>query len=101
MDEVRNVLPLKSAYSFGETHGLSKEIAEIRNIVIEWDLSYTSSLRRGYVLELFETKGVLADFIKTHWPIGLTSWGQSRMRFWKKVKNRYEAFLSGKGEEDA
>jgi len=47
-DGNKSTLSLKAAYSFGVAHGLEKEIAEIRDMVIEWDLSYTSSLRRGY-----------------------------------------------------
>ena len=39
-------------------------------MVIEWDLSYTSSLRRGYIVVLFENKSVFEEFKKTHWPCG-------------------------------
>jgi hypothetical protein len=101
MIDDRKTLPLKSAYPFGESHGLGKETAEIQNMVIEWDKPYTSSLRRGYVIELFEKNGILPDFIKTHWPIGATTWGKNAMRFWKRLKDRYQAFLAGNGNEDS
>jgi hypothetical protein len=54
--------PLRAAYPFGEEHGLGKEIADIRDMVIEWDLQYTSSLRRGYIIELFEKQGIFDEF---------------------------------------
>ena len=38
MEDERNVLPLKEAYRFGAEHGLEREMAEIRDMEIEWDL---------------------------------------------------------------
>jgi hypothetical protein len=32
---------------------------DIREMVIEWDSSYTTSLRKGYLVELFEKRGIL------------------------------------------
>lgn len=52
-DEQTRTLSLKAAYSFGLSNGLDPEVNEIRNMVIEWDSSYTSSLRRGYIVSLF------------------------------------------------
>jgi hypothetical protein len=54
-------LPLLEAYKFGIQHGLQQEIATIRDMKIEWDLSYTSSVRRGFIIELFKTRG-MGDF---------------------------------------
>jgi hypothetical protein len=71
-------LSLKAAYAFGEQRGLQQEMDEIRNMVIEWDLSYTSSLRRGYVVELFEKRGLLEEFKTTCWPYGNTPGGEAK-----------------------
>jgi hypothetical protein len=46
-EEQTQTLSLKAAYAFGATHGLEGEVTEIREMVIEWDSGYTSSLRRG------------------------------------------------------
>jgi hypothetical protein len=101
MAEGRSVFPLKSAYPFGESHGLSKEIAEIRNMIIEWNLPYTSSLRRGYVIDLFEAKVSCWSSSKLIGSLDRHRGEQSRMRFWKKVNRRYQMFLAGAGEEAA
>lgn len=57
-----NALPLKLAYTFGASKGFEKEISEIRSLVIEWDSSYDSSLRRGYIIELYERNGIFEEF---------------------------------------
>jgi hypothetical protein len=47
-EHLKETLSLKAAYEFGAAHGLDQEVNEIRDMVIEWDLSYSSSLRRYY-----------------------------------------------------
>jgi hypothetical protein len=97
MEEEGKVLPLKEAYIFGAEHALEKDMADIRDMEIEWDLSYTSSLRRGFVVELFTRKQLFDKFKELHWPAGNTSWGQRKSEFWLRLKCRYEDFL-GRGE---
>ena len=62
MDDERKVLPLKEAYRFGSEHGLERQLAEIKDMEIEWGLS-TTAVRRGYVVELF-TRNRLLDAFK-------------------------------------
>jgi hypothetical protein len=88
-------LSLKEAYRFGAEHGLEREMAAIRDMEIEWDLSYTSSLRRGFVVDLFTKKHLLDAFKEEHWPGGDTPWGERKIRFWLRLKARYEDFLAG------
>lgn len=91
--------PLKEAYQFGAEHGLQAEIGEIRTMEIEWDLSYTSTLRRGYIIDLFQQKGILNEFVERYWPNGATEDGQSKTRRYLIIKRRYESFLAGNEEE--
>lgn len=100
MDETftSTVLPLKKAYPFGEQHGLGKEINALREMEIEWD-SYSSSLRRGYVIELFEEKGLLEQFLQECWPEGLTDWGHRELQRCRGIKRRYLDFLE-RGQSD-
>lgn len=65
-------LPLRDAYRYGSEHSLGQEVGKIRDMDIEWDLSYTSSLRRGYIVELFQAKGLFDDFKNTCWSNGNT-----------------------------
>lgn len=95
MDQ-QKALPLRSAYPFGEANGLANEVAAIRNRVIEWDLSFTSSLRRGYVVALFQEHGLLEKFMAEHWPFGTTAQGESKRRWYLSVRQRYEEFLANR-----
>jgi hypothetical protein len=92
----RTVFPLRLAYPFAIEHGLEQDADAIRTMKIEWESSYTSSVRRGYLIELFAANGILDEFLKESWPEGLTSWGQSRLRRWRAIKDRYQGFLSGR-----
>ncbi|MBN2208029.1 MAG: DUF91 domain-containing protein [Candidatus Coatesbacteria bacterium] len=96
MDEEKRMFPLKEAYRFGAEKGIERELAEIRDMEIEWDLSYTSSLRRGYVVDLFTRKQLFDVFKEQYWPAGKSSWGQRKSEFWLRLKARYEDFLAGR-----
>lgn len=98
-DEQTQTLSLKAAYAFGVSRGLELEVNEIRNMVIEWDSSYTSSLRRGYIVSLFETRGIFQDFKTAHWAFGNTPTGETRRRRYLRIKTQYEEFLAGRAPE--
>jgi hypothetical protein len=91
-------LPLREAYKLGLENGLGDEVSNIRNMDIEWDLSYTSSLRRGYIIELFKLHGLWERFLDDHWPNGRTRLGQSLIRRSLGIKQRYEDFLASGGK---
>lgn len=95
MESKRTRLPLKSAYPFGEQKGLKPAIDEIRGIEVEWDLSYNSTIRRGYIVELFRDRDLFDEFIAQYWPEGATKSGQNHAAFCVSIKDRYEAFLQG------
>ncbi len=99
MEENKTTLSLRAAYAFGIERGLEQDIAAIRDMVIEWDSSYTSSLRRGYIIELFEKHSIFEDFKAAYWPYGNTTYGESKRRRYLKIKKQYEDFLSGRGPE--
>lgn len=94
-----NTLPLKLAYMFGASKGFEKEISEIRSLVIEWDSSYDSSLRRGYIVELFERNEIYEEFKALHWSHGNTPGGQTFRKRFLNIKRRYEDFLAGTASE--
>jgi hypothetical protein len=98
-NEQTETLSLKAAYSYGVSHGLESDINEIQNMVIEWDSSYTSSLRRGYIISLFENRGIFEDFKAAHWAFGNTPTGETRRRRYLRIKTQYEEFLAGHAPE--
>jgi hypothetical protein len=83
-------LPLRAAYPFGAERGLGADMDRIRSLEIRWDSPYTSSVRRGYVVELFETRGIFDDFKARHWPYGNTPAGRSRVRRYVRIKSDFE-----------
>jgi hypothetical protein len=93
-------LSLRAAYEFGEAHGLQAEVAEIRDLVIEWDRPISSSLRRGFIVELFEKRGVFAQFCAEHWPFSATEKGASKLRYYQRLRSEYREFLDGSGPEE-
>jgi hypothetical protein len=100
-DEQTPTLSLRAAYAFGAARGLECEVNEIRDMVIEWDSSYTSSLRRGYIVALFEKHGIFEDFKTTHWSFGNTPTGETNRRRYLRIKAQYEEFLGGRRPEPA
>ena len=97
-EEQTKTLSLKAAYAFGAGHGLEREVNEVRDMVIEWD-SHTSSLRRGYIIELFEKHGIFDEFKTQHWTLGNTPTGETERRRYLRIKMQYEEFLAGRGPE--
>ena len=59
--ELHMRFPLRDAYSFGDRNGLSTESAAIREMEIEWDRSYDSTVRRGRMIALFESRVYLTS----------------------------------------
>src|SRR5437764_1343868 len=94
-------LLLRAAYDFASQHGLANEVSAIRDMEIEWDRKVTSSLRRGYIVDLFERQGILAGFVSERWPEGNTPRGQTSLARYRRLKAEYEHFLAGGGEEES
>lgn len=85
-----SVFPLLKAYPFGDARGLGRDIDRIRN-GLSFPPGHTrpSSVRRGYMIELFEKHGVLDEFIRKHWPEGRSSWGETRMAYYRRLKREH------------
>lgn len=90
-------LPLQASYEFGIQHNLSDEIESIRTMSIEWDRSYTSSVRRGYIVDLLQKKGLFEEFKNTHWPNGNTREGKGLTNRYLRIMEQYKAFLENDG----
>src|SRR5262245_59800268 len=89
-EEQTNTLPLKAAYTFGAEKGLGREIADIKDMAIDWKLPYTSSLRRGFVVALFEEHGLFDEFKQRYWSVGNTPEGQRLRRRFLRIKEQYD-----------
>jgi hypothetical protein len=98
--KMTKALPLEAAYPFGAQHGLQKEIDEIRNMEIEWDKQVDSSLRRGYIVRLFQSKGIFEEFCNKYWPNHETREGQTKTKWYLKNADEYDRFLGKEGAVD-
>jgi hypothetical protein len=97
-DQTRE-LSLRAAYIFGSTHGLQAETGEIRNMTIERGFPYTSSLRRGYIVELFEKHNIFEAFKDDHWSFGNTPAGKAKRRRYLRIREQYKEFMAGGDSE--
>lgn len=94
-DGQKRTLSLKAAYGFAAEHDLEEKANDIRDMYIKWDLKRNSTLRRGYIVALFEKHGLFQEFKKEHWVWGNTPSGETaRLRF-LRIKAQYEDFLAG------
>lgn len=95
MSEIIKSIPLRDAYTYLSDKGFSEEVVEIKSMGIEWDRSYTSAVRKGYVIRLMIEKGILEEFIECYWPTGNTDIGKKRIRRVLTIAEDYEGYLSG------
>lgn len=92
-NEQKETLSLKAAYEYGAAHGLEQEVREIRDMEI--DSGRPSTIRRGYIVALFENRGVFEQFKTEHWPFGNTPSGKPISGRYLRMKREYEDFLAG------
>lgn len=97
-DQTR-ALSLKLAYRFAAEHGLEQEANTIRNMAIDWHMVTTSSVRRGYMIELFQKHGVFEAFKNQYWTHGKTPDGERLTKWYLSLKTRFDDYLGGRGVE--
>lgn len=93
-DEGTRRFPLREAYVFAANHGLAAESDDIRNMDIEWDRGYTSSVRRGRFIELLEGHQLLPQFIEECWPVGRRGEGEGELRKCRRLYGQYKEYLA-------
>jgi hypothetical protein len=92
---------LEKAYPFAEEHGLASDADRIRDMNINWDRPYTSSVRRGLIIDLLAQKGLLPAFKETNWPYGLGERGKAEEKRYLKLKSEYEHYVKGNDEAES
>ncbi len=90
-------LPLRFAYDYLSQKKLENESNEIKQSKDKYK-SYSSTLRRGKIVDLLEKNNLLDDFINTHWSFGKSEKGKKKILRYKSI---YYSFLnSDKTEEE-
>ncbi len=92
-------LPNNAAYAFAKKNGHADAAIAIRNMVIRpWNKPYKSSVRRGLLIELLQSHGLLEKFLDDSWPEGKTSEGQKSIAFSIQLKDEYNDFFESAEE---
>ena len=101
MNDLENIvdfegLPLRYVYPYLAQKGFENEVNEIKQSKDRYK-SYTSTLRRGKIIEILEKNNLLIEFIDNYWHYGKTEKGKSRIRRYKRI---YEQFMSSEANEE-
>jgi hypothetical protein len=91
---------IASAFAFAESHGLTNEAAAIRSMRIHPSINRPSMVKKGALIELFESKGLIDEFVALHWPNRHTSGGEKRRKLFLQRKRLNADRLSGKDSGD-
>jgi hypothetical protein len=89
-------LPLKQAYKFGAENGIRDEVEEIRRTRVRYK-SYTSSVRRGLIIEFFERHSLFDRFKNIHWSFGDTDAGKTATKRYRNIRKLRESRKSMTG----
>lgn len=85
-----NAFSVKLAYAFAAAHGLAEAATTIRRTPITWQRSYTTSVRKGQLVRLFERQGVWGAFQATCWPTGSTGPGHKEYQRLRRIVDQYD-----------
>lgn len=100
--DVKKKISLREAYEFAETKGFIEEVQAIRKMDVKWNKNYTSTVRRGFIVRLLQSKNLLDEFIETYWVIGKSSFGESHIRFVLRLADEFENYMADNlPEEDS
>lgn len=89
-------LSLRVAYEFLTQKGFEETINAIQQSRDKYK-SYTSTLRRGKIIDLLEKQELINEFINTSWPFGKTERGKKKIQ---RYKNIYYSFLNNDKTEE-
>lgn len=90
-------LPLTDAYKFCLENGVGQDaISAIKAIdADDYEDHSSSTVRRGYIIDLMLQRGIFTKFADNYWPYGNTLSGQNKQLFYTNVKKSFDHFLKG------
>jgi hypothetical protein len=93
--EEQKSVPIEQAYAFGRSKGLDSEINAIIQMKPKWDkIESNNTLRRGYIVHLFENRGIWQEFKDLLWPFGNTAEGEHRREHYLRRRKHYLRFIN-------
>ena len=90
---------LPEANNFALAHGLQPELEEINRLTVHPKIK-AASVRKARLLYLFESRGLLQDFIAQYWPAGATEAGQKKRNWYNLRRRLSDKFLAGDAMDD-
>lgn len=92
---------MEEAYQFAAARGFTDEVARIRSMAIHPGVS-PSRVRKAYLVELLESKGLIDEFAPSHWPAyGQPSADRRRSAFLQAKKRNERLMAGGPPDEEA
>jgi hypothetical protein len=92
-------LPLDKAYTFASNNGLADEATKIREMNVNLDNGRQPTIRRSYIIRLFQKNNLLPEFIKLHWKDGENQLERC-LRIGKEYDQSPEGKLSDEEDDD-
>ena len=86
---------LSDAYRFAAAHGLTAESREILSMRVHPGIKKKHVPRKGTFVDLFESRGLMDDFVLQYWPARNTEQGNARRQQYLDLKSQNEALLRG------
>lgn len=99
VSEYQRNFSLLVAYEFLRVKGLTSEADSIQFSRDRFG-SYSSTLKRAKIVRVLDDSGLLDQFIDSHWPSGKTTKGQTRLRFWHGLYDRFMGTAKEVEEEE-
>jgi hypothetical protein len=88
------------AYRFASAHGLEPEAKEIRSMIVHPTIRKPHGPRKGRLVDLFESRGVMAEFAAEYWPTRQTEIGEARRQSYLDAKALNERLLRGEPADE-
>ena len=63
------------AFAFARAKGLLEELERIRSLVIHPAAGKRAVVQKGHFVDLFETSGLIDEFVAKYWPLRATPSG--------------------------
>jgi endonuclease len=85
-------MPMSGAIEFAEANGLSAEVKRIKATLVFRHFDRVRQVRKALLLDLFEERGLLDEFIAKEWPAGATEAGRQRRESYRRdleINRRY------------
>lgn len=97
--EYKRNFSLVVAYEFLREKGLTTDADSIQFSRDRFG-AYSSTLKRAKIVRVLDDSGLLEKFIDSHWPSGKTTKGETRLRFWRVLYDRFMGAAKESEEEE-